>query len=554
MGFFREIDKAVSGHGHGCGCNDCVRLYNAPDTRSVDRVLCVRLVIAAALFIAAWILSGSLSAVSVLLSCASVLCAGYDRFVRAVAVCVREKNVNEDLLMLIVVVAAVVIGHPLEAAGGTILLQVSAVLRGVAVDKVRRGLSILAEDGAEPDTDELSASHTRAEEFIAHFARLYTPVIIAIAVVIAVVTPLLLHTTAVEGIYRALILMVIACPCALIVSVPLAYMAGVGAAARQGVRFRNTAAEDRLCRADTVVFDQHSALEGEGLRVVSVKSDRIDADVLLRIAAHACAYSDGEYAQSVKAAYQDTIYIELIQSFMQDPGRGITVEVEGVSILLGTEEFVREHGVDPGLDAVPETSMYLAIDGKYAGRILFGAVARPTAAAAVAQLAWDGDRKLVMLSEETPAAAEKFSRLVGVGQYYAGCGADGKAGIVRDLRERLRKNESLVFVGDAAKDAACFELADVGIAASDSDSADITAAEPGPETVLKAIRTAKRTRSIVLQNVIGVLAFKILVLSMDMLGVCPLWLAMLADAGAALAAVLNSMRALIPHGTALTEE
>ena len=545
MGLFREIKQSVAGHGHGCGCGACVEQYHT-SASSLDRILLGRLCAALVLFITACFF-GSIPWLRTLLSIASILTAGYDRVIRAVSGCIRERTVDEELLMLVAMIAALAIGRVLEAAVSMLLLQIGALLQGYLRERVRRGQDALA--GA-PGLDTISDDKTHAEEFLSYFARFYTPIIMGIALVMAVLLPIILKTTVREGVYRALILLVIACPCAFTVSVPLAYLSGIGAAARQGILIGSVRAEDLLCHVGTVVFDKKTSLEGDGLRVLSVKSDRMDAEVLLRIAAHACAYSDDEMARSIKAAYQDTIYIELIQSFVLDPGRGITVEVDGVSIILGSEEFVREHGVDPGLDAVPELSVYLAIDGKYAGRILLGSTAREDAASAVSTLSWEKGRSVVMLSDDVPAATEKFARSIGVGQYYADCTPEKKAQIASDLRERMPRKEMLLFAGDASSDAACFAEADIGFSLSEPGDAaslpDICAAGNGPGAVVRAIEGAKHTKTIVTQNIIGALAFKVIVLLLDMLGVCPLWLAVFADAGVTLAASINCLRALIP--------
>ena len=550
MGLFREISKAVSGHGHGCGCADCQAAYVGESAGGLDRTLLWRIVAGAVLFAAAWIVKSSLPVVSLLLAIASILCAGYDRFIRAVSRCILDRRFDEELLMSVVIVAACAIGSAVEAAAGMLLIQIAALVRGAAAARVRNDVSVLMGDGG---VTLLAEDKARSEEFVTHFAKLYTPIILGVAVVMAILFPVVLHKTVREGIYRAVILMVIACPCALILSIPMSYLAGIGGAAAHGVMVRSSGALDRLSCTETCVFDQRSSLEGRELRVLSVRSDRMEADVLLRIAAHACAYSDGIYAESIKAAYRDTIYIELIQSFMQEPGRGITVEVDGVSIIIGTEEFVREHDVDPGIDAVPETSVYLAIDGKYAGRILLGPVAAAGASEGVSALSWDRERRVVMLSEAPMSSAEKFARLVGIGQYYAGCTGDRKTEIVEDLKNRLSKNGTLLFAGDPETEEGCFALADIGLARS-SDSADIVSREGGPEAAACAIAAAKHTRSIVLQNIIFILAFKVLVLALDMLGLCPLWLAVFADTGAALAAALNSLRAFfirMPQNTEL---
>ena len=556
MGLFREIKNAVSGHGHGCGCVECLEANNSRDWRGLDRVLLWRIAVSAVLFAAAWIAGGTGSPAPLLLALASILCAGYDRLIRMFVPSIREKRFDEEFLMGLVVVAAVAIGRPLEAAAGMLLLQISALLCTLTAEKARRNEEALA-DGERKPVARTDGSLPRFEEFIRRFSRFYTPIILLVAVAVAVAAPIILHTTIREGIYRSLILLVIACPCSLIIASSVTYLAGVGCAAEQGIEVRSTRSLDDLSRAASVVFDQKAALEGEGLRVISVKSDRMDADTLLRIAAHACAYSDGVYAESIKAAYRDTIYIELIQSFTQEPGRGITVEVDGVSIILGVEEFVREHGVEIGADAVSDPSVYLAIDGQYAGRILLGSVAMPLSNAALRALSWEKDRQIVMLTEDPPAVAERFARLVGIGQYYTDCTPEKKAETVHDLADRGRRNTTVLYAGDPKTDPAAFAAADVGLASSDradDTDADVLAKGSLPAAAFRIIETAKRTRTILRQSVIGILAFKILVLILDMLGVCPLWVAMLADAGMALAASVCAMRALVPKETPLAEE
>ena len=537
MRLVREIKTAVSGHGHGCDCIACTEKYQVGEA-AVDKTLVLRVAAAAVLVAAAWIMNASLPSASLLLAILSMLTAACDRFIRAVSACMRRAERQEDLLMFIAAIAAVAVGRPLEGAFGVILLQIGAVIQGHSRECARREIAELYPDG-------VTQHSSRAEAFIARFARIYTPIIMGIALVIAVIFPAVFHSTVRDGVYRALVLLVIACPCALTVCVPLTYFAGAGAMARHGVFVRETRTEAVLCRVSTAVFDQKSTLEGEGLRVVSVKSERMEAEVMLRIAAHACAYSDGVFARAVKAAYQDTIYIELIQSFWQEPERGITVEVDNVSIILGVLDFVRDHGVDPGEDAVPELSVYLAIDGKYAGRILLGRVPKSDAAASISALSWDKDRSVVMLSDESTSAAEKFARSAGIGRYYAECTPARKGEIVADLALRSGKNDALLYAGALPSDAACFAAADVGLSSMENAmQADMSAKEPGPSAVRRAIACAMRTRKILRQNVIGALAFKILVLGLDMLGVCPLWLAVFSDAGVTLAATLNAMRAL----------
>ena len=534
MAPLQGTSSIVSDHGHGCTCETCLAKYQA-GPHALDRILIARLSAAAVLFFASWICLAPLRTVSLLLALASIFTAGYDRLLRTVSDLIRKREIGEDVLMLVSAVAAFSIGRWLEGALGMLLVQGSALLTCHIKEKTRRELE---EAGVKPDSERRS----RWEEFIACFVRVYTPIVLMIAALMAVALPLVLQTTVKTGVYRALLLMVIACPCVFALTVPLSFRAGLGAAAAQGIRVRSTWTEDALCWTETIVFDQAPTLEGEDLRVLSVKSECMDADTFLRIAAHACAYSDGDYARGIKAAYPGTIYIEFLQSFSQEPGRGITVEVENVPIVLGTEEFVREHGVDPGDDATTERSAYLGINGRYAGRLLLGHVAREGAAASVAALSWDKERELLLFSADPPATAEKFARSVGVAQFYADCTPKRRTELLWNISEERRHGSTLLYAGDPSTDPDCFDLADVGAAAS--GKADLLADDPGPASIFCGIETARQVRRIVRQNVYGALGFKLVVLGLDLLGICPLWLAIFADAGVTLAAVCNTLRVL----------
>lgn len=556
MSFLHEIKEALSGHGHDCVCDNCMDEHHH-DHHGFDTVMVWRLIASAVLFIGGIIAEKSLPSVALILRIFSILIAGYDLFISAVAKIFQKRLFDESLLMSIVAIASVMIGEASEGASVIILFQLGELFQGQAVAKVRQNIEKLMENRspeanavlADVRSDRGEKGHT--EEFITHFARVYTPVVLGIAVAVAVASPVFLHTTVAEGIYRALVLMVIACPCAIVISVPLSYFAGIGGAARQGILFKSTSAMDSVSRTDIVVFDKAGALEDEGLRVVSIKSEKMEADVFLRIAAHACAYSESKFAKSIKAAYSGVIYIERIQSYEQDEDRGVAVEVDGIKILLGCEEFMRERGIDPGEDAVVDLSAYLAINGRYAGRMIFGSVAKPDAAGAVMVLSWDCNRQVAMITDDSPEASALFARQLGIEQYYPDCQPTDKVAIVRDIQNRQIKRGNLLFVGNAETDDACIREADIGVSlyGADSDAAiqaaDVVIMDGSPSSVVTALEAAKHTRSIVWQNIVFALAFKVVILVLDMFGTCPLWLAVFADVGVALLAVLNSLRAFL---------
>ena len=552
MGFFNEIKEAVSGHGHDCICDNCMEEHHHHH-HGFDTVMVWRIAVAIIFFVGGIIVEEALPVIALILRILAILCAGYDLFIGAVVNIVRKRLFDECLLMSIVAVASVIIGEASEGASVIILFQLGELFQGYAVAKVRHNIEGLMENRS-PEASAVLADvrsdkgeKGRTEEFITHFARIYTPVVLGIALFIAVVSPLFLGATVKEGIYRALVMMVIACPCAIVISVPLSYFAGIGGATRQGILFKSTNAVDAVACASTVVFDKAGALQSDSVRVLDVKSEKMDEDVFLRIAAHACAFADDVYSESIKAAYSGTIYIELIQSFQLDKGRGITVEVDDVKIILGLKDFVMEHGVDPAGDVVNEPCAYLAINGQYAGRIIFGSEAKPDAAEAITVLSWE--RQVTMITDDSQAASEKFARQIGVENYYHECQPNDKVAVVRDIRNRQMKRGNLLFVGDAEIDDACIREADVGISlyGADSDAAiqaaDVVIMDGSPSKVVTALKAAKHTRTIVWQNILFALAFKAVILVLDMFGTCPLWLAVFADVGVTLLAVLNSLRA-----------
>lgn len=552
--FFHEIKEAVAGHGHSCTCDGCMEEHHDHHHHGFDRVMIVRLAVAAALFLAGVILEDSHPTASFVLFILSVLCAGYDIFISAVSNLFSRRLFDESLLMSIVAIAAILIGEAEEGASVMILFQLGELFQGYAVARVRQNIEGLMENRSPQTTEVLAEVRSnksekgQTEEFITKFCRVYTPVVLGIAAAVAVVLPLFFHQTFLEGIYKALVIMVIACPCAIVISVPLSYFAGIGGATRRGILFKNTGAMDAVSRTLSVVFDKSGVLDSGALKVSSIKCEKMDASVFLRIAAHACAYSTSPRAESIKAAYPGVIYIELIEAFEETAGQGITVVVNGVSIVLGSAEFVRAHNIDPGEDLSGEDAVYLGIDGRYTGRIQFSSAAKPDAQGTITVLRWDSNKELALLTEDSPAATEIFARQIGIGRYYAGCGLSDKVAVVRDMETRCRKG-TLLFVGDPERDKACLEAADIGVALRGADSdaaiqaADVVIMDDSPSKVITAIEAARHTRSIVWQNIGFALAFKLIILILDVFGACPLWLAVFADVGVALLAVLNSLRA-----------
>ncbi len=277
MSLLHEIKQAVSGHGHDCVCDSCMDEHHHHDHHGFDTVMVWRLSVAAVFFIGGELTADAYPTVSLVLNIISILCAGYDLFIGAVANIFQRRLFDETLLMSIVAVAACIIGEASEGASVMILFQLGELFQGYAVAKVRHNIEGLMENRS-PEASAVLADvrsdkgqKGKTEEFITHFSRIYTPVVLGIALIIAVVSPFVMDTTVAEGVHRALVLLVIACPCAIVISVPLTYFAGIGGATRQGILFKSTCAMDDVARTQMVVFDKTGALAGSGRRVISVK-------------------------------------------------------------------------------------------------------------------------------------------------------------------------------------------------------------------------------------------------------------------------------------------
>ena len=563
MGLWKEIKEAASGHGHDCTCDTCMEEHHHHH-HGLDTVMVVRLAVAAGLFIAGAVCENTMPTASLLLRIGSILCAGYDIFLGAAMNILRLRRFDENLLMSIVAIAAVIIGEAGEGATVILLFQIGELLQGAAVARVRHTIEGLMENRSPEAVSALAEIRSdkgrkgRTEEFITHFARIYTPAVMGIALVVAIVSPLFLHTTVYEGVYRALVLMVIACPCAIVISVPLSYFAGIGGAARHGILFKSTNAVDAVAGAGTVVFDKSGAMEGEGLRVVSVTTEKMDREIFLRVAAHACAYLDTPAAEAVKKAYDGTIYIELVESFQPDGDSGVAVVVDGVKILFGTRDYLLKHDIEPVEKEAAGYRMYLAADGHIAGEILLDRCPKSDIAETVTVLSLE--RQVTMITDDTAAAAENFARHVGIEEFYADCTQAEKVAVVRDIQSRNIRRGSLLYVGSAETDDACIREAEVGVslygASSDAaiQAADVVIMDGSPSRVITALDAAKRTRGIVWQNILFALGFKAVILILDMFGICPLWLAVFADVGVTLLAVLNSLRAFIHRDASETND
>lgn len=388
------------------------------------------------------------------------------------------------------------------------------------------------------------------EKFITKFARIYTPIVVVLAVLTAIVIPLVSDVTIIESIKKACNFLVISCPCALVISVPLAYFAGIGGASKYGVLFKNSGAMDILAKAQAVVFDKTGTLT-QGKFVISdiIPEQGVEKNLLLRTAAHAEFYSTHPIAKSIVDAYGEEIQTDLLDEYREHAGMGVTAAIGGVRVAVGNSEFIKKFNIKTQGGGSTDVAIHIAIEGKYAGRILLADAVKPDAAEAIDELQNGYNIQVAMVSGDSKAINSRLAERLGITEFYAECLPADKVRHIGGIKSRIANGGSLIFVGDGINDAPVLTAADAGVAmgglGSDAavEAAEVVIMDDKPTKIIAAINLAKKTRIIVIQNVVAALGMKLIVLILSICLNVPLWLALFSDVGVALLAILNSMRA-----------
>ena len=402
-----------------------------------------------------------------------------------------------------------------------------------------------------------SEKKARTENFITRFARVYTPIVTLAAVAIAVVPPLLGMGAWAGWILRGLTFLVVSCPCALVISVPLSFFGGIGGASRLGILVKGSNYLEALAQVDTVVFDKTGTLTSGTFGVVGVHpADAIDSDQLLAVAAHAEAFSDHPIALSVKKAYLDeapadsgcVIDPARIEDAAEESGHGVKATVDGHAVLVGNDKLMSAHGISCPDCELTGTILHVAIDGSYAGHIVIADTVKDDAAQAIADLHAAGVERCIMLTGDREEVARSVASDLGLDEYHAQLLPGDKVEQVERILDSARGN--LAFVGDGINDAPVLTRADVGIAmgamGSDAaiEAADIVLMDDKPSNIARAIRVARKTIRIVHQNIVFAIGVKLLILALAAVGIANMWLAVFGDVGVAVIAILNAMRAM----------
>ena len=396
-----------------------------------------------------------------------------------------------------------------------------------------------------------SEKKARTENFITRFARWYTPAVTVSAVLIAIVPPALGMGAWPDWILRGLTFLVVSCPCALVISVPLSFFGGIGGASRLGILVKGSNYLEQLAHVDTVVFDKTGTLTSGTFSVVAVHPEEgVDADYVLSCAAYAEAFSDHPIAVSIKQAYAGEIDRTRIKDVCEESGHGVTATVDERVVMVGNDKLMAEHGSPWHECELTGTILHVAVDGRYAGHIVIADVVKDDAAQTIADLHAEGVQKCVMLTGDRRDVAEAVAAKLGLDEVHAQLLPADKVSAVERLLDLEQGDGKLAFVGDGINDAPVLMRADVGIAmgamGSDAaiEAADIVLMDDRPSNIARAMRVARKTMRIVWQNIVFALGVKILILALAAMGVANMWLAVFGDVGVAIIAILNAMRAM----------
>lgn len=406
-----------------------------------------------------------------------------------------------------------------------------------------------------------SSRKSRSEEFISKFARVYTPAVCVGALVLAIVAPIVVLLAGIgydgsimdmwmDWIYRSLTFLVISCPCALVISIPLSFFAGIGGASNAGVLVKGSNYLETLSQVDTLVFDKTGTLTKGVFEVNGVHHASMSREELLYYAAHAESASSHPIAKSILAAYGKPIDRNAVTEIQEIGGHGITAVVNGHKVAAGNDKLMSKLSIEHKPCHEVGTIVHMVVDGEYAGHILISDTIKETSKKAIAALKKAGIKKTIMLTGDARAAAEAVASELGIDEVYAELLPGDKVARVEEILDKARGNEKVAFVGDGINDAPVLTRADVGIAmgamGSDAaiEAADVVLMDDDPLKISKAIRISRKCLGIVKQNIWFAIGIKLICLALGAVGIANMWLAIIADVGVMIVAVLNAIRAL----------
>ena len=396
-----------------------------------------------------------------------------------------------------------------------------------------------------------SSKKSKSENFITKFARYYTPIVVIIAVILAILPPLIIKdATFSDWIYRALSFLVVSCPCALVISIPLSFFGGIGGASRIGILIKGSNYLEQLANTEIIVFDKTGTLTEGVFEVQKVKAIDMSEEELLKITAYSENYSNHPISISVKKAYGKEIDETKIEQVQELSGLGIVARIDEQDVLVGNEKLMNEKQIKFTKVEEPGTILHIALEGKYAGYIVIADKIKQDSKKAICNLKKENIKQIVMLTGDRKNVGEAVSEELKLDKVYTELLPDGKVEKVENLLNEKSPKGKLAFVGDGINDAPVLALADIGIAmgglGSDAaiEAADVVLMTDEPSKIVNAIHLSKKTMRIVKENIIFAIFIKVLVLILSAFGVSTMWEAVFADVGVSIIAIINALRVL----------
>ncbi|KPU62758.1 ATPase [Thermococcus sp. EP1] len=396
-----------------------------------------------------------------------------------------------------------------------------------------------------------SARKAKTEKFITRFAHYYTPAVVGLAALVAIIPPLAFGEPFSKWLYRALVLLVISCPCALVLSIPLGYFGGIGRAAREGILVKGSNFLDALSRVTIVAFDKTGTLTKGVFKVTKIETrNGFSKEEIIKFAALAEAHSNHPIAKAIKEAYGKEINEAQIKEHENIAGHGVKARIDGVEVMVGNDRLLHRFNIEHDTCRVKGTVAHVVINGKYAGYIIISDEIKEDAPIAVRDLKRLGVKRVVMVTGDNREVAAEIAKQLGLDSFYAELLPEDKVKIIEELEKEKAPNDKIVFVGDGINDAPVLARADVGVAmgalGSDAaiETADVVIMDDKPAKLPNGIRIARKTQRIVWQNIVFALGVKLAFISLGILGEATMWEAVFADVGVALIAVFNAMRIL----------
>lgn len=403
--------------------------------------------------------------------------------------------------------------------------------------------------------EEASSRKSNSEKFITKFARVYTPLVVISAIALAILPPLVLivmnkQAMWTEWIYRALTFLIISCPCALVISIPLSFFAGIGGASRSGVLVKGSNYMEILSTVKTFVFDKTGTLTKGVFEVTEINPKGISKEHLIHLAANAEKYSMHPIAKSLRLAYPIESQECLVENIKEISGQGLSADIDGKKVHVGNSKMMKSIGAVFEKPNQSGTTLYVALEGNYVGNIVISDVIKEHAAQGVEELKQAGASRIIMLTGDVNDAAQKIAKELGISEFYGGLLPQDKVSKVEKFLAEEKKNNKLAFVGDGINDAPVLSRADVGIAmgamGSDAaiEAADVVLMDDDPLKIATALRISRKCLKIVKENIWFSIGVKLIVLILGATGMANLWAAIFADVGVTVIAVLNAMRCM----------